>query len=138
LIEAAGSRALAAGERPNTYVHCDYKLNNLTVSNGEGGWRVTGLFDLHEAHFADGALDIVRQACSYLDTAPELAGVFVRCYLDCVAPEPRLTELVPLYVLNDRIKFWEFMNRPDMVNWLKGQTFKEWTERYINAIVALL
>ena len=137
-IEVAGSRALAAGERPNTYVHCDYKLNNLTVSRDSGVWRVTGLFDLHEAHFADGVLDIVRQACSYLDTEPELARVFVQSYLDRVAPDARLAEFMPLYVFNDRMKFWEFFARPEAADWRKGRTFTEWTERYIEAIVALL
>jgi len=49
----------------NSYVHCDYKLNNLTVSQEGGRWHVSGLFDLHEARFGEGTLDLVRQACSY-------------------------------------------------------------------------
>ena len=135
--DQAVALALAAGERPNTYVHCDYKLNNLTVSNTPEGWRVTGLFDLHEAHFADGALDIVRQACSYLDTERELAGVFVRAYLERVAPEPRLAALLPLYVLNDRMKFWGFF-APEAPDWLKGRTFRQWAQRYVDKLLALL
>jgi hygromycin-B 7''-O-kinase len=136
-IDEVAALAMAAGERPNSYVHCDYKLNNLTVSNTEDGWRVTGLFDLHEAHFADGALDIVRQACSYLDTERELAGVFVRAYLERVAPEPRLAAFLPLYILNDRMKFWGFF-APEAPDWLKGRTFRQWAQRYVDKLLALL
>jgi aminoglycoside/choline kinase family phosphotransferase len=138
-IAAVAEQALAAGERPSTYVHCDYKLNNLTVTEGAGGgWRVSGLFDLHEARFADGALDIVRTACSYLDTVPQLAGVFVRSYLERVAPDPRLAELMPLYVVNDRMKFWEFFTRPEQAGWPKGRTFRTWTKSYLQPILMLL
>ena len=138
-IEAAAAHALAQGERPSVYVHCDYKLNNLTVSRDGAGWRVTGLFDLHEARFADGAVDIVRTACSYLDTAPALAGVFVQSYLQRIAPDARIRELMPLYVISDRLKFWDFFTRPGAeADWLAGRTFREWTQRYLDAIVALL
>ena len=73
-IDAAAARALAIGSRPNTFVHCDYKLNNLTVMQSGDDWRVSGLFDLHEAQFGDGARDVARQTCGYLDTDPELAA----------------------------------------------------------------
>ena len=137
-IEAAAARALAAGPRPNTYTHCDFKLNNLTLSRDAAGWRVTGLFDLHEARFADGALDIVRTACAYLDTAPALAAVFVGSYLSRAAPAPRLSEVMPLYVISDRLKFWEFLRRPENAGFLKARSFIAWTEPYLQAILALL
>lgn len=138
-IEAAGNRARDAGERPNTYVHCDYKLNNLTVSEREGAWRVTGLFDLHEAKFADGALDVVRQSCSYLDTEPHLARVFADRYFERVGSDPRLKELMPLYVINDRMKFWAFFATPkNRASWTVGKTFRQWATRYLDSILALL
>src|SRR6185295_14433221 len=87
-IDTAVGSARVARERPNTYVHCDYKLNNLAVSKVGGDWRVTGLFDLHEARFGDGALDLVRQTCSYRDTEPALARVFVEAYFERVARDP--------------------------------------------------
>ena len=86
-LDAAAARALSVPERPNTFVHCDYKLNNLTVMQSGDGWRVSGLFDLHEARFGDGARDLARQTCSYLDTDPELASVFVDSYLQHVAAD---------------------------------------------------
>lgn len=76
------SRALAVqGSRPDTFVHGDYKLNNLTVLQDQNGWRVSGIFDLHEARFGDGILDLVRQTCSYLDVDPPMADRFVQSYL---------------------------------------------------------
>jgi len=129
----------AANGRANTYVHCDYKLNNLTVMKNAGAWRVSGLFDLHEARFADGALDMVRQACSYLDTDPELAGVFVDRYLESTASDPQLRELMPFYIVNDRMKFWAFFTRPDArAEWTKGKSFRVWLQRYIEKILELL
>jgi aminoglycoside phosphotransferase (APT) family kinase protein len=138
-IDAAEQSARAAGDRPNTYVHCDYKLNNLTVSKDGDGWRVTGLFDLHEARFGDGALDLVRQACSYLDTEPALARVFVESYFVRVTRDPRIKELLPLYLINDRMKFWTFFANPaSPAPWTKGRTFRSWAEPYLDAMRAFI
>lgn len=139
-IDAAIAQALAAsGNRPNTYVHCDYKLNNLTVMKIKGTWRVSGLFDFHEAQFSDGGIDLVRTTCSYLDTEPELARVFVESYLGNIARDPALRELMPLFVMNDRMKIWGFFAKPEArATWLEGKTFKTWVERYLNSVTALL
>ena len=137
-IAAAEERALTAGARPDTYVHCDYKLNNLTVSTDGDGWRVTGLVDLHEAKFGDGALDLVRQACSYLDTEPALARVFVESYRTRIPDDPKLAALMPLYILNDRMKFWSFFTRPGArAEWTEGKTFRGWAERYSDGVLSL-
>lgn len=138
-IATAMQRARTAGERPNTYVHCDYKFNNLTLSENAGGWQVTGLFDLHEARFGDGALDIVRQACSYLDTEPGLARVFIDSYFARVGRDERLRDIMPLYILNDRMKFWAFFAGPaQRASWTVGKTFRQWATRYLDAIMKLL
>lgn len=136
---ASGALAVSGENRANSYVHCDYKLNNLTVLKGAAGWVVGGLFDLHEARFADGALDIVRQACSYLDTDAALAKVFVDTYRSLVPADPTLHQRLPLYVVNDRMKFWAFFTRPgDRANWSKGKTFRGWAQRYLDGILNLL
>jgi aminoglycoside phosphotransferase (APT) family kinase protein len=124
----------APRDAPNTYAHCDYKHGNLTVmQDGSGRWRVSGLFDFHEARFADGTLDIVRTACSYLDTEPHLARVFRDGYGKPLDPT-RMT----LYVLNDRLKLWEYFTRPDAkFDFLKGKTFRPWVQRYLDGILAL-
>jgi aminoglycoside phosphotransferase (APT) family kinase protein len=140
-LEGTEARALAVGDipRPNTYVHCDYKLNNVTVMKEDGSWRVAGLFDLHEARFGDGALDIVRQASSYLDTDPAQARVFVDAYRTQMPDDPTLSERLPLYIANDRMKFWGFFTRPQSTaEWTKGKTFRGWAQRYVDAMLALL
>ncbi|HEY4943018.1 MAG TPA: aminoglycoside phosphotransferase family protein [Rhizomicrobium sp.] len=139
-IEALAEQARnAAGGRPNTYVHCDYKLNNLTVSKDTGAWRVSGLFDLHEARFADGALDVVRQACSYLDTDVALARVFVESYRAATPLDRTLRERLPLYIVNDRMKFWQYFTSPNtLAEWTKGKTFRGWAQRYMDGMLALL
>ena len=138
-IDRAGLSARAApGERPHTYVHVDYKLNNLTVLNDNGRWRVSGLFDLHEAHFGDGALDIVRTFSSYLDTEPHLAPVFLDAWRKRMPPDPTLSARMPLYVVNDRIKFWSFFAKPEgRPAWAKGK-FRDWAQRYLDALLAEL
>jgi hygromycin-B 7''-O-kinase len=47
----------------------DYKEANLTVEKKDGGWSVSGVFDLKEALFGDGELDLVRQLAAYMEEA---------------------------------------------------------------------
>src|SRR5581483_11474898 len=104
-----------------------------------GRWQVSGVFDLHEARFADGTLDLVRQSCSYLDTEPGLAEVFADAYRANVPKDRIVPARMALYVLNDRMKFWEFFGRPERrATWLEGHTFRSWTQRYLDAILGLL
>jgi aminoglycoside phosphotransferase (APT) family kinase protein len=139
-IDSEVARALAVAEPPrNTFVHGDYKLNNLTVLQSGEGWRVSGLFDLHEARFGDGALDIVRQSCSYLDTEPALTAVFVDSYFGRVEANAHIGSLLPLYVLNDRIKLWAHFTRPEArAAWTDGKTLRGWAERYVDGLMNLL
>ncbi|MBI3675573.1 MAG: aminoglycoside phosphotransferase family protein [Proteobacteria bacterium] len=139
-VAETARRALAVpGERPNTCVHGDYKLNNVTVMKDDGSWRVSGLFDLHEARFGDGALDIVRQACGYLDTEAALARVFVDAYREVAPPDPALGERLPLYIVNDRMKFWEFFTRPgNHAPWSRNKTFRRWAQPYLDGVLKLL
>lgn len=139
-IESAAERALAVNaSRPNVYVHGDYKLNNLTVIRRGAKWVVSGVFDLHESHYGDGAADVVRQACSYLDTDAALAKTFLEVYRSGAGDDPSLAERLPLYVVQDRIKFWGYFTRPDtLADWTKGRTFRRFAQRYVDRICALL
>ncbi|OAI40900.1 hypothetical protein AYO38_04830 [bacterium SCGC AG-212-C10] len=130
----AAAAAVAGGDGLITYVHCDYKLGNLTLLHDGGEWRVSGLFDFHEARFADGALDIVRVACGYLDSEPDMARIFLDAYGKGIDPA-HLT----LYVLNDRLKIWSWFTHPDHADpRLKGLTFRRWAQRYIDGLLALI
>ena len=118
----------------NTYVHCDYKLGNLTLQKQSGHWRVSGLFDFHEARFADGAFDLVRVACGYLDTEPALARAFREAY-----GKPLDAERMLLHVLNDRLKIWGYFARPEAgASQLKEKAFRVWAQRYVDGVLALL
>ena len=124
----------ATGDVTSTYVHCDYKFGNLTLLKESGRWRVSGLFDFHEARFADGALDLVRSACSYLDTEPELARVFREAY-----GKPLDAGRMTLHVLNDRLKIWGYFARPEVgAKALRGKTFRKWAQRYVDGILSVL
>lgn len=138
-IDSAAERALAVNtSRPNVYVHGDYKLNNLTVMRRGAKWVVSGVFDLHESHYGDGAADVVRQACSYLDTDAALAKTFLETYQDG-GDDPSLAERLPLYVVQDRIKFWGYFTRPDsLADWTKGRTFRRFAQPYVDRLCALL
>ena len=139
-VDAAAQRALSnAPEHRYVYVHGDYKLNNLTVMPADTGWRVSGVFDLHESRFGDGAVDLVRQTCSYLDTDAPLAAVFAQAYLRMAKHDANVAARMPLYVINDRIKIWEYFTRPDArADWPKRTTFRPWAERYVDGICAVV
>ncbi|MCC6920435.1 MAG: aminoglycoside phosphotransferase family protein [Alphaproteobacteria bacterium] len=131
-VEAAIAEAGAGAG--SSYVHCDYKFGNLTLLKEGGAWRVSGLFDFHEARFSDGALDLVRSACSYLDTEGELAAVFRAAY-----GRPLDAGRMRLYVLNDRLKIWDYFTRPGVqAPWLTARHFRPWAERYVEGVVGLV
>lgn len=124
----------AKGDVVNTYVHRDYKFGNLTLLPENGRWRVSGLFDFHEARFSDGAADFVRTACSFLDIEPDLARVFREAYGKQLDAGRML-----LYVLTDRLIIWDYFTRPTTtLDWLKGKAFRPWAQRYVDGVLTLL
>jgi aminoglycoside phosphotransferase (APT) family kinase protein len=133
------ARVVEDQDRPNVYVHGDYKLNNLSVERYADGWCVAGLFDLHESHFGDGAFDLVRQASSYLDTDPPLAKVFVDAYRARSPADPSIAQRMPLHIVNDRMKIWQFFTQHGArADWTEGKTFRGWAQRYMDRILELL
>jgi aminoglycoside phosphotransferase (APT) family kinase protein len=134
---AVARTAREAPPRPVTFVHGDYKLDNMTVAERAGGWRVSGLFDFHTARFGDSARDLVRAACAWLDTEPELARVFIDAWREGGGDDAGLAPWLPLYVASERVTLWGHFARarPD---WSAGLTFRDWAERYIDALAGLL
>ena len=134
---ARGARGLPA--RPVTFVHGDYKLDNMTVAERDGVWRVTGLFDFHTARFGDSARDLVRAACAYLDTEPELAPVMIETWRAGGGDAAGLAPWLPLYVASERSSIWAgFVKRDARPSWSAGKTFRSWTERYLEMLTSLL
>lgn len=140
-IDAIYERALALrSDLPNAYVHGDYKFNNLTLRGKGAYWVVSGVFDLHESRFGDGAVDLFRQICSWLDFRDEdSARAFYSAYRSQTPADPTLKERMALYVANDRMKIWDYFTRPEHnAEWLAGKTFKSWCGGYIARILSLL
>ena len=138
-IEDAVRVASNAGDRPNTFQHTDYKLNNMTMVRDGSGWRVGGVFDLHTAQFGDGAYDLARMACAYLDTDRECAGMFVDAWRAGGGGAVDLSAWMPLYVISDRVIFWQFFSRDGArPEWSVGKTFRQWAERYLERVMGVL
>jgi hygromycin-B 7''-O-kinase len=138
------TRALALGvgdlpARPVTFVHGDYKLDNMTVVERDGAWRVGGLFDFHTARFGDSARDLVRAACAYLDTEPELAPVMVEAWRAGGGDAAGLAPWLPLYVASERSSIWSgFVKRDARPAWSAGHTFRSWAEGYLERLAPLI
>lgn len=132
--------SLPPSGRTNVYIHGDYKLGNLTLEGGGDQWRVSGVFDLHESRFGDGASDLCRQLCSFIDHRDDDgAREFLGAYRRTTADDPTAEKRMPIYIVNDRMKFWEYFTRPDVdAPWLKGKTFRSWVQPYIDRIIEML
>lgn len=138
-VAALARTAHGAPPRPVTFVHGDYKLDNMTLAECGGAWRATGLFDFHTARFGDSARDLVRAACAWLDTEPELMRVFVEAWREGGGDAAGLAPWLPLYVASERVTLWSHFVRTDpRPEWSLGLTFRSWAERYIERLAALL
>ena len=125
--------------RPVTFTHGDYKLDNMTVGEESGVWRMAGLFDFHTARFGDSAYDLVRAACAWLDTEPALARVFVEAWREAGGDDADLQAWLPLCVASERVSIWGYFARLDpRPDWSVGLTFRDWAERYLERLAALL
>ena len=81
-------------------------------------------------------MDLVRQTCAYLDTDPPMADWFVRSYFDHVRRDESIRHLLPLYVVNDRMKHWEYFSRPEApAKWRHGKAFCGWGGGYVKAVL---
>ena len=136
-IIAAASNHREAGHA--VYLHGDFKLGNLCVMERGGSWEVSGIFDLHTSHFGDGEADLSRLLCSYVDTDKSLAAVFLDSYRAGRPLREGFALRMPLDLINERLKIWEYFRRPDVdAAWLRGKTFQSWVQPYIDRFAELL
>ena len=130
--------AMRLPARPVTFTHADYKLDNMTLAERDGAWRVSGLFDFHTARFGDGAHDLIRPACAYLDTEPDLASTLVEAWREAGGDDDGLAAWLPLYVASERVGIWcGFVRADARPEWSVGHTFRSWAERYLEHLSAL-
>jgi hygromycin-B 7''-O-kinase len=125
--------ALAEPFQPSFVIH-DYKAQNATFERVDDVWRVSGIFDLLEAFFGDGEIDLSRQTVQYMEADPELAQAFVRQYLELRPVRPGFGERFVVYLLWDRLVIWEYFQRPERETpWKSGLTLRAWLEPIVEA-----
>jgi hygromycin-B 7''-O-kinase len=125
--------ALAEPFQPRFVMH-DYKEQNATFERTRAGWRVSGVFDLMEAFFGDGEVDLARQTVQYTEADPALAAAFVRRYRELMPVRPGFGERMRVYLLWDRLVVWEYDQRPEQAGaWTGGQTLRAWLEPILEA-----
>ncbi len=115
----------------------DYKEGNLVVTQHGEGWRVSGLFDLMEAYFGDGEVDLSRPIAEYYNVDPRLSRAFFSGYRSKKALRPGFAKRFPVYMLLDRALLWEFFQRNNMRWWDEHWTFRDWASRYTSPDIVL-
>ncbi len=100
---------------------------------------MSGIFDLHVARFGDGASDLSRQACQYLDTDAQMAKAFIATYREGVGDDGSIEDRIAPYVINERLKIWEYVTRQAKnATAIADKGFRSWAEPYVERLLALL
>ena len=115
------------------FVMEDYKEANVVLTNVQGRWSVSGVFDLMEGSFGDGEADLSRQVSIYVEEEPSLVREFVQGFITNKPLRAGFTERFPIYMLHDRLIVWEYVQRTHTVWWDEQLPFRQWVERYISA-----
>jgi hygromycin-B 7''-O-kinase len=119
----------------------DYKEGNLVVERHVGHWRVSGVFDLMEALFGDGELDLVRQLAAYMEEEDlTLAQAFLDGYQKDASVRPGAKQRLALYMAYDRVLVWEYFHRPENAStwWYEEKTITDWVGPYVAKLATLL
>ena len=126
-VIADAKNALAVPFVP-ALVHHDYKENNLVfLREGDGRWRVNGVFDLMECYAAEGEYDLARTFTGHVVGRPELAFAFLDAYAAVRGLRPGFVERFRLYLLVDRLIIWEYGQRNSI--WFpEGLAFRAYAE----------
>jgi hypothetical protein len=132
--------ALEGSCTPSLVLH-DNKEANVTVEPSGGKWSVSGVFDLMEAFFGDGELDLARQFGDYCETGrPDLATAYVAGYRNSSSLRPHAKKRLRLYLAYDRLIIWEYFHRPEHVAhwWHASGSFRQWAEAHLNQLDSCL
>ena len=110
----------------------DFKEANMVAEQQQGEWRISGVFDLMEAHFGDGESDLVRQVGHYLRKAPTYAGEFIREYLRLRPVAQGFLERQRLYMLYDSLIIWSYFQRTEGgLPENKALSLEEWASSFV-------
>jgi hygromycin-B 7''-O-kinase len=110
----------------------DYKEGNLVVTQQNGRWQVSGVFDLMEAQFGDGEADLSRPIAEYLNEDAALAGAFFTAYRAHKPLRPGFARRFPIYMLLDRAILWSFFQGQGWRWWPEAWTFRDWASQYLS------
>jgi aminoglycoside phosphotransferase (APT) family kinase protein len=99
-------------------VHSDYSEGNVVVQRDADEWTISGIVDLGDAWIGDGEYDLARICCNYgpptsADLAPRLRA-FLDPYMQARPPRPGFHERMALYMVHDRLIFWEYGHRTNV------------------------
>ena len=101
----------------------------------EGRWRVTGVFDVGEMYIGDGEYDLARLGCWYSRKSPAILRAFIDTYAAARPLREGFADRIALYVLVDRLIFWEFGQRNKM--WFNdGVTLRAFAEPFVQMALA--
>lgn len=126
---------------PAVLVLHDYKEGNVTVERGDDGWRISGVFDLVEALFGDGELDLIRQLAAYLEEpVPALARALLDGYQKQHRLRPGADRRLALYLTYERMVIWEYYHQPGNLHqwWYAEKTPRDWVTPYLSRLPRLV
>jgi len=131
--------ALLVPFTPSLVLH-DYKEANMTVEHQNGQWKASGVFDLMEALFGDGELDIVRQLAAYCEEKQSTnAASFLDGYTANTALRSKASERLHLYTLYDRLLVWDYFHRPEHITqWQPVGSLRHWVGSYFKKLEQLV
>ncbi len=131
-VESVIERASDALTVPFTpaLVHTDYAEGNVVAERTGDGWRITGVFDLGEAYAGDGEYDLARLGCWYARMSPDVLRAFIDGYAAQRPLREQFADRIALYVLADRLIFWEYGQRNKI--WFKpGVTLRAFAGPFV-------
>ena len=131
-IESVLDENRAAIDEPfaATYVHHDYKPNNVLGQRGPAGLRATGIVDLMEGYFGDPEEDLVRSVADLARSDVAATHRFVEAYRAARPLRPGHRERYRVYQLIDCLIIWEYARR-NRVWFPEGFPFRRYAEQFI-------
>ncbi len=128
-VAASAADALAVPFQA-ALVHTDYHEGNVVVARDGEGWRVSGIFDLMDPYMGDGESDLPRSYAAFHLKDPRASAVFLGAYLALRPPRDGFAARFRLYMLRDRLVFWEYGQRNKL--WFRpGMRLRDWAERFV-------
>jgi hygromycin-B 7''-O-kinase len=115
------------------FVMQDYKENNAVAQYVEGVWNISGIFDFTHVHFGDGEADLAQSIALYLDKDRRLAHEFILGYKKHRPLRPGFAQRFLIYMLDNRLSAWEFLQKIGKVEWEERLTLREWVDHYVSS-----